>query len=201
MYTLHFDLLQKVCTFDKYHKLFQLLRVEINTTSLPGKSTCSPLHWEQGESRTRINRDSKENTPAHIRNQPQFSLSHAHTHTMLYFKVKYRHDRTNYSYISRIIFIMRISNKCQNTQWDALVSNGGFCCCCVFQTKMLVSSYRQLKISSLFLYLVQQIYGDIHLAQIFCIPNSVSSFLTHLSRLLEEILYFIIVMYQIVVTF
>ena len=116
---------------------------------------------------------------------PSLSLSHRQNDSLS--KVKYRHDRRNYSYISRIIFIMRISNKCQNAQWDILVSNGGFCCHCIFQTDMLVSSYRQLKISSSFLCFVYQIYGDIHLAQIFCIPNSVSLFLTHLFRLLGDI--------------
>jgi hypothetical protein len=131
---------------------------------------------------------------------PPTSISLSHRQNDSLSKVKYRHDRRNYSYISRIIFIMRISNKCQNAQWAVLVSNGGFCCHCIFQTEMLVSSYRQLKISSSFLCFVHQIYGDIHLAQIFCIPNSVSLFLTHLFRLLGDISYFIIVMYQIVVT-
>jgi hypothetical protein len=183
-------LLQEVCTFDKYHKLFQLLTVGINITSLPGKSTCSPLHWEQGDPRARINIYCKENIPAHIRNQSQFSLSHTHTHTTPHTTTQFQ--KYNTGKIEQIIHTFQelyLSwESAASVKMHNETSNGGFCGCRSFQTNMMISSQRHLKISSYFLCFIQKIYGDIHFAQIFCIPHCVSSFLTHLPRPLEVIL-------------
>jgi hypothetical protein len=150
-------LLQNVCNLDKCHKLFHLLTVGRNIIPCQENNVFPPALRTRGIPESAWTWMVKKRTPVHIRNQPQLSLSHSHTITLLteahshndsISKLKYWHDRTNYSYIFRIIFITRSSNKCQNAQWDALVSNGGFCSWHNIHTKLLVLSHHKLKLSS-----------------------------------------------------
>ena len=91
---------------------------------------------------------------------------------------------------------MRISNKCPNAQWDALVSKGAIRCCCVFQTDILVLSHHQLKISRYLLCFVKQIYGDISSTNIL----HPKFFNTSVHTAGRDLIFYH-VMYQIVVTF